>query len=366
MKNLLILIFAFFLSACVQPKSKKTFGQKIDEKDLILNIAQAERLASLPMKCIAQEFPNKLGQVLGDSAQLLRPKILHPAFYGCFDWHSSVHGHWLLVRLLKEFPEMDQKVIRAKLTYQLSKSNILNEVRFFKTKHNQSFERTYGWAWVLKLHGELLSFQDSFGRELATSLQPLAEHIVQEYLKFLPKLTHPLRSGEHANTAFGLSLAYDYAILTKNEKFKNLIKDRALHYYFLDKKAPIAYEPSGFDFLSPIFEEINLMDKILPHNEFKTWLAGFLPSLLNTDFALIPAIVSDRTDGKLVHLDGLNFSRAWCMYSLAKNNTWLNHLKPIADVHLKSSLPSIVDGDYMGEHWLASFALYALLERKKN
>lgn len=364
MKSLFLILSLFILGSCVYhiPDDDISIGNT--KVSLILDDEEVNRLAALPMKCLEQEYPNKLGQVLNGEEDLQSPKALHPAFFGCFDWHSSVHGHWMLVRLLKEFPEMDQKDIREKLSERITEENIVTEVHFFKTEHNQSFERTYGWAWILKLHGELLTFEDSLGRTMAKNLSPLADHIVYEFMDFLPKLSHPLRSGEHVNTAFGLSVAYDYAVLTKNKKFKNLIEERARFFYLKDEDANIKYEPSGFDFLSPIFEEIHLMNKILPKKEFNKWLYRFMPSLLNPRFVLQPLVVTDRSDGKLVHLDGLNLSRAWCMYSIARGDKKLAHLRAVADAHLKSSLPSIVDGDYMGEHWLASFALYALLERK--
>jgi hypothetical protein len=364
MKLLALLSLFIILNACVYqvPDDDISIGNK--KVSLILDSAQVKRLASLPMKCLDQEYPNKLGQVINSSEELKGPKTLHPAFYGCFDWHSSVHGHWMLVRLLKEFPDMEQKEIRENLASRLTAQNIESEVAYFKTKYNQYFERTYGWAWLLKLHGELLSFEDSLGRRLSENLQPLADHIIFQYMDFLPKLSHPIRSGEHANTAFGLSMAYDYAVQTHNTKFKKMIEERARFFYLKDEDANLKYEPSGFDFLSPVFEEVHLMNKVLPKKEFSKWLYRFMPSLLNSRFEVQPLTVTDRSDGKLVHLDGLNLSRAWCMYSIARSDKKLHHLRSIADAHLKSSLPSIVDGDYMGEHWLASFALYALLERK--
>ncbi|MFA7275001.1 MAG: DUF2891 domain-containing protein [Crocinitomicaceae bacterium] len=352
------------LSSCVYhgPDDDISIGNK--KVSLILDDAQATRLAALPMKCLDQEYPNKLNQVLADSTELQRPKALHPAFYGCFDWHSSVHGHWMLVRLLHEFPKMDQQKIRKELYNRLSSENIAVETAYFESKYNNSFERTYGWAWILKLHGELLTLNDSLGKQLSANMNPLASLMVKRYEDFLPKLSHPLRSGEHINTAFGLSMAFDYAVQTKNTAFKKLIVERAKAFYLNDEDANLDYEPSGFDFLSPIFEEIHLMCKVLPRKEFNAWLYRFLPILLNPRFTIEPAVVTDRSDGKLVHLDGLNLSRAWCMYAIARSDKKLHHLRRVADKHLKSSLPSIVDGDYMGEHWLASFALYALLERK--
>ena len=356
---LLLLIFA----SCVYeaPIDDIQIGKR--KVSLILDVPQAQRLASLPLKCMDQEFPNKMGQVLGTMEDLKSPQELHPAFYGCFDWHSSVHGHWMLVRLMKEFPEMDQTKIRQKLALRLTKENIEKELDYFNSKHNTSFERTYGWAWLMKLHGELLTHNDSLSQAMAENLNPLANRLVKEFETFLPKLTNPLRSGEHVNTAFVLSIAFDYAVTTKNKKFKNLIVERSKFFYEKDEDANFKYEPSGFDFLSPIIEEIHLMSKVLDKHEFNVWLTHFMPKLYDKNYAFQPVEVSDRTDGKLVHLDGLNLSRAWCLYAIARKDTKLGHLRAVADEHLKKSLPSIVDGNYVGEHWLASFALYALLER---
>lgn len=364
MKNILYILIAFSFASCVHEVENDDIQIGDKKVSLILDAKQANRLASLPLKCMNKQYPNKMGQVLNGPKDLKSPKQLHPAFYGCFDWHSSVHGHWMLVRLMKEFPDMDQTRTRKALSNHLTKENIATEMVYFETKHNSSFERTYGWAWLLKLQAELLRHDDSLSQELAQNLAPLAYKLVDKFEEFLPKLNHPLRSGEHVNTAFALTIAFDYAVVTKNEKFLNLIIDRAKFFYQDDEQANMAYEPSGFDFLSPIMEEVHLMSKVLNDEEFSLWLYRFMPSLFNTNYALKPAEVSDRTDGKLVHLDGLNLSRAWCLYAIAKKGKKLGHLRKVADAHLQKSLPSIVDGNYSGEHWLASFALYALLERK--
>ncbi len=360
------LFIAILLTSCVYQAPNDDIQIGTRKVSLVLDAPQANRLAALPLKCLEQEYPNKLGQVLDNESELLSPKLLHPAFYGCFDWHSSVHGHWMLVRLIKEFPDMDQEKIRTQLAKRLSKENIDKEIAYFDMKHNASFERTYGWAWLLKLQSELNTSQDSLLLSLGQNLQPLSDRLVNEFEKFLPKLTHPLRSGEHVNTAFALTIAYDYAVSEKNAKLKKLIVDRSLFFYKKDEGANMDYEPSGFDFLSPNLEEIHLMSKILKKNEFSRWLTRFMPRLYDKNYVLQPAEVSDRTDGKLVHLDGLNLSRAWCLYAIAKKDSKLWFLRSVADAHLQKSLPSIVDGNYSGEHWLASFALYALLERKRN
>ncbi len=334
---------------------------------LLLNTEQANRLAALPLKCLQQEYPNKLGQVLNDAEELKNPKQLHPAFYGCFDWHSSVHGHWLLVTLLKEFPQLkNREEIRAKLNQQLTKANIETELAFFKTKYNQSFERTYGWNWILKLQLELETWEDEDAKNWANNLRPLSDFICQGYIDFLPKLVYPIRTGDHINTAFGFTFAYDYAAYTDQKTLLKSIKKHALRFFEKDKNTPFQYEPSGYDFLSPSLEEIEIMERILTPKKFRHWLEDFYPELSNPEFKLEPGKVIDRTDGKLVHLDGLNFSRAWCLYRISRKNKTYAHLKKIADDHVNYSLKSITDGDYMGEHWLASFALMALIEKSKS
>ncbi|MCC5929977.1 MAG: DUF2891 domain-containing protein [Cyclobacteriaceae bacterium] len=327
-----------------------------------LTLKEANRLAALPLHCIQVEYPNKLNQVLGSDEQLQSPSVLHPAFYGCFDWHSSVHGHWMLVSLLRQFPELEQQaLIRQRLSENISKENIEAEVAYFFSPYNDTFERTYGWAWLLKLAEEIYLWDDPLARELEENLKPLTELIVEKYLEFLPKLLYPIRSGEHTNIAFGMSLAYDYAKTTGHTYLQYLLEERALFWFANDRNCPVHYEPSGFDFLSPCFQEIDIMRKVLPKETFLSWIKYFLPELLNSQFKLEPAQVSDRSDGKLVHLDGLNFSRAWVIYGLLNNyHDEFKHLIPIANAHIKASLPQIVDDNYEGTHWLGSFAVYAL------
>lgn len=354
------LFIAVFLLAGGIHAQTSTKTRKLSEKEVTA-------LAQLPFKCLQQEYPNKLQQVLNDSTQLLSPDELHPVFYGCFDWHSSVHGHWLLVRLLKEFPEMSiAAAIREKLDQQFTAEKVNTEIAFFQTKHNESFERTYGWAWLLKLQEELITWEDADAKRWSANLRPLSDMIVGKYCTFLPKLVYPIRSGEHINTAFGLTFAYDYAVLMKIDSLKSIIETKARAFYLNDKDYPLHYEPSGYDFLSGGLEEVDLMRRVLSKKEFAEWLKQFLPALYKKDFALAPGKVSDRSDGKLVHLDGLNFSRAWCLYGLARHDEQFAHLHAIADAHLMHSIPTIVDGEYMGEHWLASFAVLAMLERERD
>jgi hypothetical protein len=359
-------LYVFLLFACESKVESIKSDLSIEKNsDLELNDTIALNLSKLPLKCLQQEYPNKLGQVLNSEEELKSPKLLHPTFYGCFDWHSSVHGHWLLVKLLKEFPELENtNQIRSMLDEQLTENKIQLEILFFKTKYNESFERTYGWAWLLKLQDELDTWNDTDAKKWSAALQPLTDLIVEKYMAFLPKLVYPIRTGEHINTAFGLSFAHDYAINSKNLLFAKLIEKRAKEFYLKDEDYPLIYEPSGYDFISPALAEADLMRRILSKSEFIEWLDKFLPEFQNRQFKLPVGKVSDRTDGKLVHLDGLNFSRAWCLYGIADVDPKFSHLNTIADQHLSHSLPSITDGDYMGEHWLASFALYALFERK--
>ncbi len=330
-----------------------------------LSSTQAAHLATLPMKCLQQEYPNKTGQLLANSSEIAGPKDLHPAFYGCFDWHSSVHGHWSLVYLLAHFPQLEGRdVIIGKLQQNLSRENIAVEIAYLSRKHEKSFERTYGWAWLLKLQQELDTAPDSYAAPLAANLRPLTDTLVARYTEFLPKLLYPIRVGTHSNTAFGLSLAWDYAVHTQNKAFQDVLRTAALRLFGADKDAPFIWEPSGTDFLSPCLEEIGIMQRVLPEHEFLKWMKAFAPVLKKKDFKWEPGKVSDRTDGHLVHLDGLNFSRAWNLYRLAAQYPRAyGHLRSLADLHMAASLPSVVDGNYEGEHWLASFALHAFEEK---
>lgn len=330
-----------------------------------LTLDQANHLSKLPLKCMQQEYPNKLGQMLLDSTEIQNPKTLHPAFYGCFDWHSSVHGHWSLVYLLKNFPGLkDRDLIIEKLSTNLSRENIQKELAYLNKPHEKSFERTYGWNWLLKLQLELETYNEPFAQEWADNLKPLSQLVIQRYIEFLPKLLYAQRVGTHANTAFGLSNAWDYAVYAQDSTFQKVIRENAMRLFQNDQNCPMNWEPSGTDFLSPCLEEIGLMQRILPEKDFLKWLKGFSPQLFQKKFQWDVARVSDRTDGHLVHLDGLNFSRAWNLYHLIHAYPkQFAHLKPLAGRHLQYALPTVVDGNYEGEHWLASFALRAFEEK---
>ena len=341
--------------------NKSPFAVESTLNKPVLNLTEANRLAQLPLHCMETEYPYRLGQTLGSEADLLSPKTLHPTFYGCFDWHSAVHGHWGLVSLLKQFPELDTyESIKLQLLESISKENILKEVSYFEGPHNSSFERTYGWAWLLKLAEELHTWDDPISREIEQNLQPLTDLIVYKYIEFLPKLNYPIRVGEHPNTAFGLSFAWDYAISVNHSELQTMIQNRAKDFYLNDMGCPIVWEPGGYDFLSPCLEEAALMKRVLTEQEFIIWMDEFLPQLKDPNFHIEPGIVSNRTDGKLVHLDGVNFSRAWSLNTIAKNSKEFKHLSTLATTHIEYSLPGVVGDSYEGGHWLASFAIYAL------
>lgn len=363
MPRYLYLIILLFLFACNE--NETSYFSNEETENILLDKTQANYLASLPLKCMQVEYPNKTSQVLTESGDLGTPKDLHPAFYGCFDWHSAVHGHWSLVELLKRFPDLeDRELMLQKLGENLSLENIEGEIAYFNRPQEYSYERMYGWAWLLKLQEALDSWDLEEAKEWSKSLQGLSDIIIDRYIEFLPKLNYPLRVGTHNNTAFGLNFAYDYAVHAEHSALKQSIETHAKRLFKEDLSCPIEWEPDGFDFLSPCLEELALMQRVLPKEDFKTWANSFLPSLSNKDFDLSLAKVSDRTDGHLVHLDGLNFSRAWVLYRMVYVfPEEYGHLKTLADEHLAFSLPAITDGNYEGEHWLASFALYALTEK---
>jgi hypothetical protein len=332
-----------------------------------LTPAQASHFARLAMKCVSKEFPNKPEHVMNDKRDVQTPKELHPAFYGCYDWHSSVHGHWMLVRLLRLYPNLPEaKDIREALDSNLTRENILVETAYLKRPNRQSFERTYGWAWLLKLAEELHVSEGAEAKKWSSNLQPLTDAFVERYLSFLPKQTYAIRTGVHPNTAFGLAFALDYAKTLGNDRLEKLIAERSRTYYARDRNYPAGWEPGGEDFFSPALMEADLMRRVMKPAEFQRWFRRFLPQLATGGprSLLVPALVSDRSDPKLVHLDGLNLSRAWCMRSIAAalphNDPTRMVLTKSAQAHARDALAHVASGDYAGEHWLASFAVYLL------
>lgn len=332
-----------------------------------LSREQASTFARLALKGLTKEYPNKPADVLNSDKDVKGPRARHPAFYGCFDWHSSVHGHWMLVRLLRLFPDLpEKKQIRAVLAEHLTAANLQAEADTFARPNARSFERPYGWAWLLKLAEELHGWDDPDARKWSKHLQPLADAIVARILAFFPKQTYPIRSGVHPNTAFGLSFALDYARAVGHKPLRALVEERSRTYFVRDAGIPAAWEPDGADFFSPSLLEADLMRRVLPPAEFRAWLRRFLPDLARAapKSLFTPARVTDRSDPQLVHLDGLNLSRAWCMRSIAaalpSDDPARKVLAEAATRHLEAALRHVASGDYAGEHWLASFAVYAL------
>lgn len=331
-----------------------------------LSLQQATHLAELPLKCLNQEYPNKTGHTIESGIDAkLTPSQLHPSFYGCFDWHSSVHGHWMLVRLLRTMPQLPKaKEIRAKLNQSFSSQNLSAEAAYFdRFKLANIFERTYGWAWLLKLDQELLEWKDPDAARWRANLGPLAAKVVNYWKVFLPKQTYPNRTGVHPNTAFGLVFALDWSQATKDQAFESLIRQRAKDYFAKNANAPAYQEPDGSDFLSPSLEVCDLMRRILSPAEFLPWFNAFLTTQ-GLENVLKKPVVSDRNDFQIVHLDGLFLSRAWCLKGIAnvlppRDPRKARMLSSAADF-IQTALPNISGVSYGGEHWLASFAIYAL------
>lgn len=342
-------------------------SSSLSAQELRLDSAAASHFAALVLKGVRQEYPNKLDHVMSGPEQVLSPKVLHPAFYGCFDWHSSVHGHWLLVRVLREFPKIPEAgAIRSVLDEHLNPETIAAELAYLEQPNRRSFERTYGWAWLLKLAAELEAWDSPDAARWRAALRPLAEAFAVRVRDFLPRQDYPIRTGVHPNTAYSLSLVLDYAEAVHDQALAELVKQRARAYFLADREAPLSWEPSGEDFLSPSLEEAALMARLLPKAEVQVWLKAFVPGLMSGK-ALEPARVSDRSDPKIVHLDGLNLSRARCLYSLAdvlpEKDLLRARFVALGDAHARASLPHIASGNYEGEHWLGTFAVRMLAAR---
>lgn len=365
MKKLAILFLAGIFTGSLSTTAQNYFNVNKDSTGFVLTAEGASLLASLPLKCIDQEYPNKTSHTsISDSDHQLTPKQLHPSFYGCFDWHSCVHGHWMLVRLLKLFPNLPEAAAIRKAIHQtINTQNINTEVKYFDGPVSKTWERTYGWAWLLKLDEELLDWNDEDGKQWHAALQPLTKKIVDLWVAYMPKQTYPNRTGVHPNTAFGLVFALDYARTAKNKTFETSIVNHAKKLFQKDKQAPTRWEPDGSDFLSPSLEEADLMRRVLPATEFNKWFSAFISQADLKHLTQLPH-VSDRTDYQIVHLDGLCLSRSWAMKGIANALPAGDKRKSIlfksAIAHLSTALPHVAGGNYGGEHWLASFAVYAL------
>ncbi|HEX6097688.1 MAG TPA: DUF2891 domain-containing protein [Thermoanaerobaculia bacterium] len=324
---------------------------------LTLNPESAERFAKLALACVHKEYPNKIAHVLQSDADAKAPRELTPAFYGCYDWHSSVHGHWLLARLARLAPDAPFAAgARAALQQSITPQTIAAEVAYLNGAGRASFERPYGLAWLLQLTGELREANDP----LYPTIRPLEDAAVERLRTWLPKLSYPVRSGEHSQTAFALGLILDSK--AGGAGFQQMVKARARAFYATDRNCPLAYEPSGEDFLSPCLAEADVMRRVLPPKAYAEWLTRFLPQM-----TLKPAIVTDPSDPKLAHLDGLNLSRAWMLDGIASglpsSDPRVKTYRAAADAHAKAGLASVTGEHYEGGHWLGSFATYLVTRR---
>jgi DUF2891 family protein len=330
-----------------------------------MDAADAARFAKLALTCVHQEYPNKIAHVLTSDADAQPPRTLYPAFHGCYDWHSSVHGHWLLVRLIREFPAADfNAVARAALARSLTTENLAGEAAYLRRGDRASFERPYGLAWLLQLAGELRTWDDPQAREWSRALQPLESEAATHIKRWLPELHYPIRIGEHDQTAFAFGLIWDWASIAKDDEMLGLLREAAGRFYANDRACPIAYEPSGHDFLSPCLAEADFMRRVLDRAAFSRWLSAALPGIprqANKPW-LAPGIVTNRADPKLAHLDGLNLSRAWMLRGIAQaldpRDRRIPALLAAARQHADAALPQVTGEHYEGGHWLGTFAVY--------
>ena len=326
----------------------------------------ALKLSRLPLHCIQTEWPNKTSHLSDGAADhVLLPSQLHPVFYGCLDWHSSVHGHWLLVKVLKTYPAIANKdSILTCLANSFDAGKIKAEAEYFsKYTAANTYERTYGWAWLLQLDNELMSWKTEQGQQWHKVLQPLTDTIVRLWKAYLPRQTYPNRTGVHPNTAFGLAFALDWARATGDTAFENAIVNKAKFFYLNNQKVPAYFEPDGSDFFSPTLEVADVMRRVLNQKNFTAWFNKYYEERSILQITQLP-VVSDRTDFQIVHLDGLSLSRAWCMKGIA-NALPQGHPKKklfteTANRFIQATLPNVISGNYGGDHWLATFALYGL------
>jgi hypothetical protein len=330
-----------------------------------LPVTTASAFARSTLANVVREYPNKLDHVLTGPGDLQSPSQLHPIFFGCFDWHSCVHGYWQLVKLRRIVSALPQRAaIEERCDSAFTVENVAAEIRYFHRPQSQGFERPYGWAWLLMLCHELSLNADDRGQNWHRTLLPLGDLIADRFMEFLPKASYPIRSGAHANMAFAFILSLEFARSHGHRALLEMICQKAREWYGGDRDC-LGLEPSQTDFLSPALVESLCMSRVLPADEFRGWIAGFLPRLADRSPRSLfqPAGVSDRTDCQIAHLDGLNLSRAWCFRSIAdsysENSEQTKVLRCAAQEHLAASLPHLFD-HYAGEHWLASFALLAL------
>ncbi len=314
-------------------------------------------IAEVVSSCLVQEYPHKLDHLMVESASAKSPRELHPSFYGSYDWHSAVHCTWSLVRLLKEF-ELGQKV-EVTLCEVLGAKNLAGELDYLHTSGHASFERPYGLAWLLKLAAELAECNHPEANTWRVNLAPIASVVEDRMMRYLEVFDYPVRVGTHANTAFALRLALEYATVCEQIELTSRIRVRAADYYLADQRYPDWMEPCGGDFLSPALTEADLMSAVLPNKEFVGWFDRFLPSLGR--LVDVPR-VADRTDPSVIHLDGLCLSKAWSFNRIAAALPESHPLKvsmlESGNVHAKAGLAHVPSGRFLGDHWLPSFAVY--------
>lgn len=364
MKSAYVLALAALLASC----GPEDVG---GEADRSLPVTTEDRFAILALDCVHREYPNKISHVMQSDDDVAKPSDLTPAFYGCFDWHSSVHGHWLLTRMLttQEGGGLYADEIRSKLSKSFTEKNLGAELAYYTAEGRGSFERPYGIAWYLQLVAELEESEDPQLTEWREALRPLEDAIVAEVLDWLPKLAYPVRLGTHNQTAFAFGLMLDYAQTVGNQELATALADKAMMFHGLDRDCPLAYEPSGEDFLSPCLMEADLMRRVLSEADYAQWLGRFMPQIPTDGSAgwLEPGVVLDASDGKLVHLDGVNLSRAWALEGIAsalpQNDARIPALLAAAAVHKDTGIAAVSDEHYSGSHWLASFATYLTTKR---
>jgi hypothetical protein len=335
------------------------------DRALSMDPAAAARFAGLALKCLHAEYPNHISHTLDGDADARPPHALNPAFYGCYDWHSDVHGHWLLVRLLRLLPDAPfAPAARAELARSFTAENIAGEMAYLQRADRASFERPYGLAWLLQLSAELRRWNDPQAREWASALRPLEAEAAARLKSWVPKLHYPIRIGEHDQTAFSFGLIWDWAGVAGDSQMRGVLADAAHRFYLADRRCPIDYEPSGEDFLSPCLAEADFMRRVLDPPAFGRWLSGFLPPIAQKTNStwLPPAVVTDRADPKLAHIDGLNLSRAWMLegiaHGLETGDRRVALLRAIALQHREAALPAVTGEHYEGGHWLGTFAVY--------
>ena len=336
-----------------------------------LDTVRASRFVALSLECVDREFPNKPSNVVDGNDTVKPPRDLTPAFFGCFDWHSAVHGHWAMLRVLKRYPQIEEaERIRSALNRHLDPALIRQEVDYFTASRNKTFERPYGWGWLLRLAAELHSWDDPDAKRWHEALKPLATLLADRTKAYLGVLSSPIRAGTHPNTAFAMVHMWDYAQEVGDKGLEKAIAEAARRFYLEDRECPSEYEPSGEDFISPCLAEADIMRRVLPSEEFSSWLSRFLHHPSDPEFEALrtPPEVRDRRDPKIGHLIGLDFQRAWAFDGLAaglpEEDSRRELFSRLSRLHCKAGVEMMFDSGYGGSHWLASFAIYHLTSRQ--